>query len=135
MEIWKQFYLMVWLAFLQIVIITLPSIATYLVEVHVLLGLAILALAHYDNQQIKKTAAPGRLKRTAKATAILAIIQPIFGIILWVNVRLNIGIPLVEVVSFLHLVTALAIITQAASVATAYDMWEEHEYAQEPKPP
>jgi len=31
-------------------------------------------------------------------------------------------------VTFLHLVTALAIITQASSVATAYDMWEEHEF-------
>jgi len=40
-----------------------------------------------------------------------------------------VSIPLAQVVTFIHLMTALAIITQAASVATAYDMWEEHEYS------
>jgi len=39
-----------------------------------------------------------------------------------------VSIPLVSVITFFHIVVALAIITQAASVATAYDMWEEHEY-------
>jgi hypothetical protein len=37
-------------------------------------------------------------------------------------------VPLVEVIIFIHIVIALAIITQASSVATAYDMWEDHEY-------
>jgi hypothetical protein len=31
-------------------------------------------------------------------------------------------------VGFLHMGTALAIATQAASTATAYDMWEEKEF-------
>jgi hypothetical protein len=128
MSLWKTLYAMVWLTFLQIVIILLPRFTSYLVEVHVFLGVVILALAHYDNVQIRKTDAPNRLKRTAKATAVLATIQPVFGIILWVNLRMGMNIPVIEVVSFLHLVTALAIITQASSVATAYDMWEEHEF-------
>jgi hypothetical protein len=120
---------MVWLAFLQIVIIILPQFTPYLVHAHVILGLIILMLAHVDFAQIKKSDAPNRLKRIVKSTAILATIQPILGIILFANAVLNVDVPFVEVVSFLHLVTALAIITQAASVATAYDMWEEHEYA------
>jgi heme A synthase len=120
---------MVWLAFLQIVIIILPQFTPYLVHAHVILGLIILMLAHVDFAQIKKSDAPNRLKRIVKSTAILATIQPILGIILFANAVLNVHVPFVEVVSFLHLVTALAIITQAASVATAYDMWEEHEYA------
>ena len=119
---------MVWLAFLQIVIILLPRFTIYLVDAHVVLGLAILALAHYDNALIKKTEAPNRLKRIVKSTAVLATFQIILGIILYANLRLSVSIPLVSVISFFHMVVALAIITQAASVATAYDMWEEHEY-------
>ncbi len=119
---------MIWLAFLQIVIITLPRFTVYLVDAHVALGLVILALAHYDNAQIKKTDAPNRLKRIVKSTAILATFQIILGIILYLHLGVHVSLPLASVVSFLHLMTALAILTQAASVATAYDMWEEHEY-------
>jgi hypothetical protein len=134
MSIWKLLYLMIWLAFLQIIIILLPRFVIYLVDVHLLLGLAILGLAHYDNMLIKKSEAPNRLKRIVKSTAVLASIQPILGIILYLNIRLNVAIPLVEVIVFLHLALALAIITQAASVATAYDMWEEHEFSAPTKP-
>ncbi len=134
MSLWKKLYAMVWLVFLQIIIIILPRFTTYLVDMHVALGLIILALAHYDNAQIKKTDAPNRLKRIAKSTAILATVQIILGVILYANLRLNVNVPLESVISFIHLVTALAIITQAASVATAYDMWEEHEYAASPRP-
>jgi len=121
---------MVWLAFLQIVLGVVDVLGFDMVRVsgHVILGLVILGLAHYNNVKIKKTEAPNRLKRTAKATAILATIQPFFGIALLVNLMLVVSIPLVGVVSFLHLMTALAIITQASSVATAYDMWEEKEF-------
>jgi heme A synthase len=129
MKIWRQLYLIVWLAFLQIIVILLPGFGTSLVDLHVLIGLAILALAHYDYAQLKRTEAPNRLKRIAKSTAILATFQIILGIILYANVRLNVSIPLVDIIVFVHLVIALAIITQASSVATAYDMWEEHEFA------
>lgn len=133
MSLWKTLYGMVWLTFLQIIVILVPRFTSYLVEAHVILGILILALAHYDNAHIKKTEAPNRLKRIAKSTAILATIQPVLGIVLWINLRLGVSVPLIDVVSFLHLVTALAIITQASSVATAYDMWEEHEYAPPPQ--
>lgn len=128
MGLWKPLYAMVWLAFLQIVIIILPRFTIYLIDVHVALGLIILALAHYNSAQIKKTNAPTRLKRIAKSTAILATLQIILGVILYANLRLNVNVPLVSVIAFIHLVIALAIITQASSVATAYDMWEEKEY-------
>jgi len=128
MKMWRQLYLVVWLAFLQIVIILLPQIGSYLVDVHVLLGVVILGLAHYNNMQLKRTEAPNRLKRIAKATAALATFQIILGLILYASVRLMVNVPFVDVITFLHLLTALAIITQASSVATAYDMWEEHEF-------
>lgn len=131
MRIWKQLYAMIWLVFLQIILITLPRFTGYLVEVHAALGLAILILALYDNSQIKKTECPIRLKRIAKSTAILAIFQAVLGIVLMLDLKLKFG--MVDVVGFLHLVMSLAIITQAASVATAYDMWEEHEFVLPPK--
>jgi uncharacterized membrane protein len=87
-----------------------------------------LGLAHYNNAQIKKTEAPSRLKRIVKSTTALASLQITFGIILFLSVILVIGIPFIGVIAFVHIVTALAIITQASSVATAYDMWEEKEY-------
>jgi len=124
---WQQLYLIVWLAFLQIIIILLPRFGVYLVDLHAVLGLVILGLAHYDNAKLSKSTAPNRLKRIAKSTAILATVQIILGLILYANLRLNVNVPLVDLVTFLHLVVALAIITQASSVATAYDMWEEHE--------
>ena len=135
MSIWKQLYAMVWLAFLQIVIIVIdvPGFKQYLVMGHTILGLVILGLAHYDNLQIKRTAAPNRLKRIAKSTAILATIQPILGIILLANLMFRLSVPFVSIIGFLHLVNALAIITQASSVATAYDMWEDKEYTSSPK--
>jgi heme A synthase len=125
---------LVWLAFIQIVIISIPRFTLVLVDLHVLLGLAILALAHMNNAQIKKTDAPNRLKRIAKSTAILATIQIILGVVLYADIRLGVNIPLVDLIALIHLVIALAIITQAASVATAYDMWEEHEYIPSTKP-
>jgi heme A synthase len=93
--------------------------------------LIILGLAHYNDVKIRRTKAPNRLKRIARANAVLATVQPILGIILVVNVALSVGIPFVSVVKFLHLVIALAIITQASSLATAYDMWEEKEYTKQ----
>jgi len=119
---------MIWLASLQILIIVMPRFTLYLVDLHALLGLIILGLAHYNNAKIKRIEAPNRLKRIAKSTAILATVQIILGLVLYANLRMNVAIPLVEVIIFIHIVIALAIITQAASVATAYDMWEDHEY-------
>lgn len=128
MALWKTLYAMIWLASLQILIILLPRFSLYLVDLHALLGVVILGLAHYNNAKMKHTEAPNRLKRITKSTAILATVQIILGIILYANLRMNMNIPLADVIVFIHIVIALAIITQAASVATAYDMWEDHEY-------
>jgi hypothetical protein len=133
MSVWKQLYAMVWLVFLQIIIIviSIPVLRTYLAYViygHAFLGLIILGLAHYNNRQLKATQAPSRIKRIVKSTAVLATIQVILGIVLFAGVVVGIGVPFMIVIVFLHVAIALAIITQASSAATAYDMWEEKEY-------
>ena len=137
MSMWKQLYALVWLSFLQIVIIVAPPTATYILDGHALLGLIILGFAHYNNASIKKTEAPARLKRTTKATAVLASLQAILGVTLYAALMMGLGVPstLIFAISLVHLVIALAIITQASSVATAYDMWEEHEFTSPPTKP
>jgi len=135
MSIWRQLYAMVWLAFLQILLGALsyiPSIGQHLLYGHVVLGIVILGLAHYNNVQMKKTAAPNRLKRIVKSTASLATIQPIIGLIMLSITMFQLSIPFMDsaigILITIHLIIALAIITQASSVATAYDMWEEKEF-------
>jgi hypothetical protein len=137
MGMWKQLYALVWLSFLQIVIVVAPSPSSYTVDAHALVGLIILGVAHYNNVSIKKTEAPGRLKRTAKATAVLASVQAILGVTLYAGFMFMLDIPstIVFAITLVHLVIALAIITQASSVATAYDMWEEHEFTPPPMKP
>jgi hypothetical protein len=61
-------------------------------------------------------------------TFALAIFQGVLGLALATGIYLSWGTTYSEVISFLHVVTSIAIITQASSSATAYDMWEEKEF-------
>lgn len=122
---------MIWLAFLQILVVVPPLTGvTALVFLHVVLGLAILGLAHMDLRRLKAMAIPDRIRRIAASTAQLASAQLILGIYLFLALDLEPGwnLPGSSVVLFLHLVVALAIFSQASSTATAYDMWEEREF-------
>lgn len=132
-EVWKVLYATVWIAFFQFVVIIIPRFTVRLVDIHVLLGLIILGLAHYDCMLMRKTTGvPDRLRRIAKVTAILATIQPVLGLVLFAGLRLGVHVPFDEAIGFVHLVIALAIITQASSLATAFDMWHEHEFTSKP---
>ncbi len=122
---------MIWLAFFQILVVVPPIAgATALVFLHVVLGLAILALAHLDSRRLKGMGVPARIRRIAASTAQLASAQLVLGIYLFLALDLEPGwnLPGSSVVLFLHLVVALAIFSQASSTATAYDMWEEREF-------
>lgn len=129
MNLWQQFYLLIWLAFLQIIIMVVLPPVIYILALHILLGLTILGLAHYDSARIRNTQAPDRLKRIVKSTSILATVQPVLGVLLYLEVTYFSSGIFDIIIRFLHVTVALAIIAQASSVATAYDMWEEHEYA------
>lgn len=142
MKLWQRLYALIWLAFWQIVVAVFAlgapdgSLLLYaLIAVHVVLGLAILGWTHIDLRELRKLAVPDRLKRIAASTARLAEVQLVLGAILLVPVFVALpglaSIPL-AFLGLLHLVVALAIITQASSVATAYDMWEEKEFAPAP---
>jgi hypothetical protein len=44
------------------------------------------------------------------------------------------GVTVWGLILFVHVVNAFAIITQAAAVAIAYDVWEDREFAKETAP-
>ena len=120
---------MVWLAFLEFILVWAPvSSITLLVYAHVLLGIVIFVIAYSNSSKLRGTDCPVRIKRIVKATVALAAFEGLLGILLYVS---KIGLLpdlITSAVGFLHLGTALAIVTQAASTATAYDMWEEKEF-------
>jgi hypothetical protein len=130
MKLWQNLYSMIWLVFLQIILLfVLPSSSIYVIALHAILGLAIFGLAFNDNSMMQKMEVPFRLKGIVKSTLSLAGAQLVLGLLLYVISNFyTLGDLVNGVVTFLHVAIALAIITQASSAATAYDMWEEKEY-------
>jgi len=135
MEIWKNMYLVIWVAFLQILFILFSPLGDTLnLPIHVVIAILILGLAFTIYRNVSRTSCPGRIKRITRTTWYLAIFQGVLGIVLALGVALSFGSIYVGVVSLLHVGNALAIITQASSSATAYDMWEEKEFEVPPGP-
>jgi len=137
MENWKSMYLVIWIAFLQIMFILFSPLSDLLnLPVHLVIAIVILGLTFTIYRGVSRTSCPDRIKRITKTTWYLAIFQGVLGIFLALGVVLSFGSTYVEAVSFLHVGNALAIITQASSSATAYDMWEEKEFLvpQSPSP-
>jgi len=129
MENWKSMYLVIWIALIQILFILFSPLSDVLnLPVHVVIAVAILGLTFTIYQNVRRTSCPDRIKRITKTTWYLAIFQGVLGIVLALGVALSFGSIYVGVVSILHVGNALAIITQASSSATAYDMWEEKEF-------
>jgi hypothetical protein len=129
MDNWKAMYLIIWIAFLEIMFTLFSPLGdTVNLAVHVVIALAVLGLAFVIYRGVGRTACPDRIKRITKTTWYLAIFQGILGAALAVGVGLSWGSVYVGVVGFMHVAIALAIITQASSSATAYDMWEEKEF-------
>ena len=107
----------------------------YITELHIVVGAIILILAYYNYSIISKTEAPARIKRILRTMASLATAQPILGFLIYLDFSLKYSICSSGIIGIVHLIISLAIITQAASVATSYDMWEEKEFIQARKPP
>ena len=122
-------YLLVWIAFAQILIIVFPVLGkpnTY--YLHAAVGVIVVIVAMIAYSMTKRSACPQRIKRISKTTAFLAVFQGVLGLALLAGLMMHLGTIFRDVILFLHVVNALAIITQASSSATAYDMWEEKEF-------
>lgn len=123
LKLWARLYLLVWLAFAQF-FVTAFSELFGVIYLHFLVGLAVLVLAIMNYRGLTRTYAPDRLKRISKVTLGMAAFDGLLGIPLYVFTNGTVH----WAINLLHLVVALAIIAQASSTATAYDMWEEKEF-------
>jgi hypothetical protein len=138
MKLWAALYLAIWIVFLEFLFAMIPFWQPLLTYLHAGLGFIIVTLAYYNFAALRKTTVPGRVKRIASATFSLAVLMAVLGPLLLVNVgagwSILFGITVWNVILFIHVVSAFAIITQMAAVAIAYDMWEEKEFLEETRP-
>ena len=116
-----------------------PGASTILIYLHVILGAAIVGLAFYNFSGIRMTRVPGRVKRISKVSLNIAILVAILGALLFFEVGKPWVIPLINVsiyglILFFHVINSFAIITQAAAIAIAYDMWDDKEFLKETEP-
>lgn len=128
MELWQRLYNVIWLSFFECLLIRRWFDHWIVVVLHVLLGVAVLALTQANARVLAKRAVPERLKRISAATANIAIAQAVLGLGLGALGHFELPSIVPTLVAALHLVLALTILAQAASTATAYDMWEEREF-------
>jgi hypothetical protein len=129
MMLWKSLYNTVWLAFFSCVLI--PRWIPHFIglPVHILLGLAMLLVTQSNRKKLAAAPVPDRLKRISTATAGFAVFQLIGGLALGAVLHFVPNLTMVcSAIKGIHIVCALAILAQASSVATAYDMWEEKEF-------
>ncbi len=144
MKLWQGLFAMIWIAFLEFLIVmsthvdTFAGVANPLIYIHAALGFAMILLALNNYNGVRNTTIAGRVKRTAQSTFQLSILMAVLGVILLFKDQLTWQIPVINislfyVILFVHVVNAFAIITQAAAVAIAYDMWEDKEFDQETK--
>jgi len=129
MENWKNMYIVIWVAFFQILFILFSPLGDMVnLPIHVVIAIVILGLTFTIYRGVSSASCPDRIKRITRTTWYLAIVQGVLGIALALGVVLSFGSIYIGLVSILHVGNALAIITQASSSATAYDMWEEKEF-------
>jgi heme A synthase len=102
--------------------------------IHAFLGLLMAIVALSNAKSLGALSVPDRLKRISKVTAGLACLQLIVGVAMGALAHLAPRLPFAApVLQGIHIVCALAILSQASSVATSYDMWEEREFGTIPK--
>lgn len=137
MRLWVALYGMTWLVFFEVLLGAWPSPPVVVPYFHIVLGLGIVLLAYNNFAHLRATRVPARVKRIARVTFQLSVATIFFGLLLEIPQGTRwavLGVSFFQAVLFLHLVLALAIITQAAAVAIAYDMWEDKEFEKETEP-
>jgi hypothetical protein len=129
-------YAMVWIALIEFLLVMTPGGSSVLIYLHSILGIAIIGLAFYNFSGIRKTRVMGRVKRIAQTCFILSVIAGISGVLIFFEIGKTPVIPVINatiygLILFFHVICAFAIITQAAAIAIAHDMWEDKEFEKE----
>jgi hypothetical protein len=137
-KLWAALYGIIWLFVLEFILALAPQLRPWTTYTHVAIGLLIVLATYSNYSALLGSPAPGRIKRIARATFLMSIGMVVLGLPLLFNLGAGVsvvpGVTVWDGILFVHLLFALAIITQAASVATSYDMWEEKEFAKETAP-
>jgi hypothetical protein len=129
MQLWQGLYGAVWLAFFSIVLLPRWMGAYIGFPVHILLGVALLFVALANARRLGPMPVPSRLKRIGKVIVGFAVFQFVAGAVLGAVLHFFPNIPYIaSILNGVHIVCALAILAQASSLATAFDMWEEKEF-------
>ena len=130
MKTWVVMYSIIWMAFFDIMLVLFitPMFSAVNMAVHLTLGVGVLALAFVVRREVRKTACPNRIKLITGTTFNLAVVQAVLGLALAAGLSLSWGGVYTTAVNFVHAALSLAIITQTAASATAFDMWEEKEF-------
>lgn len=137
MKLWSALYGAIWVVVLEILLGLWPHPPAFVPYLHLVLGLVIVGIAYSNRTHLVATQVPGRVKRIAGVTLTFSILMVVLGLMLEFSVGTNwalLGFSFFQVVLIFHVLFALAIITQMAAVAIAYDMWEDHEFEKETAP-
>ena len=138
MKLWAQLYALTWVLFIEIWLGYTSLGRPESLYLHGVLGVAIVALAYSNAARLRATRVPGRVKRIARVTFALSLLMAVLGVLVFFHIGATwvvvFGISGLGVLLFLHFVNAIAMITQSAATAIAYDMWEDHEFLRETLP-
>lgn len=123
-------YGLIWLSFIQILFVLYSPLGNDVltIAVHAPLGMVIFGLAFLVSHNVQSSGCPDRIKRITKTTRNLALLQGLLGFVLAAGISMGWADLYLYIISLLHVANALAIITQASSSATAFDMCEEKEF-------
>lgn len=138
MRLWGALYALTWVVFIEFLLALKPEPGPLLSYAHLALGFVIVGIVWYNARELRASRVPGRVKRIAAATLQISIFVAVLGLLLWFSIGsgwdLFAGISVFDLLLFLHVVGSLAVITQAAATAIAFDMWEEKEFLRETSP-
>jgi len=136
MKLWMALYAMVWIALIEFLLVMTPGGSSVLTYLHSILGIAIIGLAFTNFSGIRRTRVMGRVKRIAQASYNISVTAGISGVLIFFDIGKTPVIPVINtsiygIILFFHVICAFAIITQAAAIAIAHDMWEDKEFEKE----
>lgn len=137
MKLWAALYAAIWIVLLEILLGLWPNPPAVVPYLHLILGLIIVGITYSNRSGLVATRVPGRVKRIANATFGFSIVMVLLGLLLWFHIGSSatvLGISVWQGFLFLHVIFAMAIITQMAAAAIAYDMWEDREFDKETAP-
>jgi threonine/homoserine efflux transporter RhtA len=131
MRTWALMYALIWVSFLQIIIVLFPILGSFLSNgLHLLTGILIAVMAYNISVRVRSTSCPDRIKRITLTTRNLSVFEGLLSIPPYLSSALGFDLPFTYIIDFLHVVIAIAIITQASASANAFDMWKEKEFLQ-----